>query len=69
MATVWLARWRPGGLAWKANDMPSSGWMRMESRLGTGGVSPSPAKRAAGTSLKNTVTSVVLRGSRLPVWR
>ncbi len=69
MATVWLRSSRPGGFASKPNDMPSSGWMRMESRLGTGGVRRSPAKSGGGTSLNTTATSVLLRGRRLPVLR
>ena len=58
----------PGTLAPKRSMIPSSGWMRMASRFGSGCVAVSRNSRW-GTSLNWIAISVARLGRRLPMRR
>ena len=68
MFTLRTSRPRSGTLAAKRSRMPSSGWMRMASRFGSGSEALS-RKSISGGRLNWTAISVARRGRRLPVRR
>ena len=59
---------RPGTLAAKRSRIPSSGWIRIASRFGSGSA-PALRKSIMGGRLNWTAISVARRGRRLPVRR